>query len=136
VIRIDDIENFLIQYGWNFERISDEVITTGFSSEEIDETFLIVIQYSLPWLRLSIPAFIIAPEDEKWLNFSKQLLLLNHDARQVYFSMDSDGNIVLSTDLYLDNNFSYDIFEMSISALSYLAEAAYVPLYAVANSES
>jgi hypothetical protein len=42
------------QYGWEFERIEDNVIITGFEAEET--RFLIVMQTAEPWLRLSVPA--------------------------------------------------------------------------------
>jgi len=126
------IETYLQQYDWEFERAENNVLVTGFATEET--RFLVVIQMAIPWLRLSVPAYLPLPTGAVWPDFARLLLKLNHQSRLVRFAMDDSEHLTLCLDLYTESGLDYAQFEVALDALTYVAETAYPYLLTMGNS--
>jgi len=125
---LNELESYLNQYGWSFEKQDENILVTGFVSESSDEKFLLIIELLSPWLRFRIPFYLPTPIQSKWDYIAKELLKVNYNSRQVYFGISDDEGIVLMTDIFIGLKLSYEAFEVAIDLITYVAETSFLPL--------
>ena len=131
---LTELENYLNQYGWSFERQGENALITGFISESSEEKFLLIIELLPPWLRFRIPFYLPTPIQSNWDYIAKELLKLNYNSRQVYFGISDDEGIVLIIDVFMELDFSYDTFEVAVDLITYVAETSFLPLMSFLDS--
>lgn len=124
---LSTLEEYLKQYGWTYEKPEEvqNVLITQFMANAQDLKFLVVIQLTLPWLRMHIPIYSPLPSNEMHQEFFKRLLQLNHSSRQVFFALDKNNLLTLCADLFVPKELSYEQFEAALTSLVYVAEEAY-----------
>lgn len=131
-----ELESYLNQYGWSFEKQDENILVTGFISENSEEKFLLIIELLSPWLRFRIPFYLPTPIQPNWDHIAKELLKVNYNSRQVYFGISDDEGIVLITDVFIGLNLSYEAFEVAIDLITYVAETSFLPLMNLLDSEN
>ena len=131
-LTIDTIESYFEQYGWTYERLDDEHFLTGFSSDVID-TFAIYITLTPNWVYFAIAPFVEAPKDpECERRLYGHLLRLCQQINMAKFSVDSEGDVILTVELPREN-LDYSEFSDALGALSYYADQTYETVHALAT---
>ena len=131
---LTELESYLNQYGWSFEKQDENILVTGFVSESSDEKFLLIIELLSLWLRFRIPFYLPTPIQSDWDYITRELLKVNYSSRQVYFGISDDEGIVLITDIFIGLNLSYEAFEVAIDLITYVAETSFLPLMSLLDS--
>ena len=129
---VETIHGFFEQYGWHAE-FDDQTTTwlTGFRGT--GNNFNVMVHLTNDWLYFIISPFVNAPEDEVCahkLNF--YLLRLNHAINMAKFSIDADGDVVLTVELPTES-LDYSEFSDGINALSYYADEHFKDVFNVAR---
>ena len=131
-LTIDTIESYFEQYGWTYERLDDEHFLTGFSSDVID-TFAIYITLTPNWVYFAIAPFVDAPKDPRCeLKLYGHLLRLCQQINMAKFSVDLDGDVILTVELPREN-LDYSEFSDALGALAYYADQNYEAVRALAT---
>ncbi len=128
----ETIDNFFKQYGWTFQRETNDVWNTGWRGDA--SSFRMFIKLTDNWIYFTISPFVVAPkkpECKERLYYT--LLRLNRDINMAKFCVDSDGDIVLTVELPCAN-LDYDEFSDAIGALCYYADDTYVELLNLATN--
>lgn len=134
-VNAETIEAYFEQYSWGYERLDDTHFFTGFSSE-VTDTFSIYVTLAPNWVYFAIAPFVKAPTDaECERNLYKHLLRLCHEINLAKFSVDSDGDVVLTVELPRAD-LDYSEFSDALSALSYYADIHYVAVQALTTDPS
>ena len=117
------IESYLIDYGWNFRRLTPEHWQTGFQGKE--RQFLLHIFLSETWVSLNIPIYLdLAIDWESWPEIAKYLLELNHGSSMLRLSLCDSGRISLSLEVFTAQ-LSYEIFCTSMGLMGFYADWFY-----------
>jgi hypothetical protein len=128
MISIDTLQDYLRKYGWQYQRQENDTLLAEFICDSSDEVFLIVFQLSPPWLRICIPVYLPILRERVSLELSQKLLELNYASRQIFFAISEAGDISLCADIYIAHDVNYEVFEISIDSITYVAEESFVPL--------
>jgi hypothetical protein len=102
---IDKVVRFLEQRGWDYQKVSDQEVSTSFSVEVEGQTlgfplFIMAItdSFNREFLRLTSVPFTEQP----YAGYSEQFLLMiaqiNHDLPLLRFAIDADGDLELLLD--------------------------------------
>jgi hypothetical protein len=119
------IHEYFRRYGWQYD-YDDETQTwvTGFRGET--SSFQVLVHLTDNWLYFIISPFVDGPRGATCLQRLHQYLLrLNHTVNMAKFSVDRDGDVVLTVELPTEN-LSYSQFCDGLNALSYYADEYYV----------
>ena len=134
-VNAETIASYFRQYDWAFEQLDDAHFATGFSSD-VTDAFSIYVTLAPNWVYFAIAPFVPAPTDaECRRKLYHHLLRLCQEMNLAKFSVDSDGDIVLTVELPREN-LDYAEFEDALSALSYYADQNYAMIQALATDPS
>ncbi len=126
-----DIESYFEQYGWSFERISENDFRTGFRGDV--SVFRITVRLVENWVYFSISPFVVAPQDPDCeRKLYKHLLHLNHEINMAKFTIDQDGDVILTVELPSEQ-LDYSEFSDALGALSYYADDNYAQVFILAH---
>ena len=128
----ETIHEYFEQYGWPVE-FDDETSTwrTGFRGHTAN--FAIVVHLTDNWVYFVIDPFVNAPADVRCASrLHQHLLRLNHAINMAKFSVDDEGDVVLTVELPTEN-LDYSEFADGINALSYYADAYYLDVVNTAH---
>lgn len=119
------IHEYFSRYGWEYD-FDEETATwvTGFRGEA--SSFQVLVHLTDNWLYFIISPFVEGPragECEQRLHHF--LLRLNHTINMAKFSVDRDGDVVLTVELPTEN-LSYSQFCDGLNALSYYADEYFI----------
>ena len=131
-IDAETIESYFEQYGWGFERLDETHFMTAFKSEVID-SFPVYITLSPNWVYFAVAPFVQAPGEaacEHKLN--GHLLRLCQQINMAKFSIDTDGDVILSVELPREH-LDYSEFSDALGALSYYADQHYETVLALST---
>lgn len=129
---IETIESYFDQYGWQYERLDEAHLLTGFSSETA-EIFSIYVTLAPSWVYFSIAPFVPAPTDPGAEGkLYRHLLRLCQQINMAKFAVDGDGDVILSVELPREN-LDYSEFSDALGALSYYADQNYETVRALAT---
>jgi hypothetical protein len=129
------IESLLNERQFDFERIDEETIATGFSTQLVDETeqsFPLYIQwiedrYGDYYIRFTIVPFVDQPYDGYPQNLYLLVGQMNHDLPWLKLAFDGDGDLELLGDLP-SNNLNDVIFAQILQLLADYAGDYYLVL--------
>jgi hypothetical protein len=130
-ITAETIQGYFEQYGWTYEQTAESDFRTGFRGDV--SSFRILVRIADDWMYFSIAPFIVAPKDagcERKLY--KHLLNLNHEMNMAKFTVDSDGDIILTVELPSEN-LDYNEFSDALGALAYYADDNYAQGFILAH---
>jgi hypothetical protein len=126
------IESYFEQYGWGYERLDETHFLTGFNSE-VTDTFPIYITLAPNWVYFTIAPFVQAPHDITCEHrLYAHLLRLCQQINMAKFSIDTDGDVILTVELPREN-LDYSEFSDALGALSYYADQTYEAVQALAT---
>lgn len=129
----DLIHKFFESYGWQFE-YEPATMTwhTGFRGDS--NNFNIVVQLTSNWLYFAINPLVNCPRDAECAGpLHHHLLRLNHIINMAKFSVDGEGDVVLTVELPTEN-LDYSEFADGLNALSYYADEHFVDILNVAQN--
>ncbi len=116
----DDIESFLLEYGWTFHRTGELSWMSGWQGER--QTFPLTIQLTETWVLFEVCPLLRVDLD--WQNSPeiwKTLMLLNHDCKMVKATLNYQGDLCLQMQIFA-RNLNYDIFSDALGILGHYAE--------------
>ena len=131
-VTAETIESYFEKYGWTYERLDETHFLTGFSSEVID-SFAIYISLTPSWVYFAIAPFVQAPTDAECEHkLYRHLLRLCQQINMAKFSVDADGDVILTVELPREN-LDYSEFSDALGALSYYADQTYEAVQVLAT---
>lgn len=124
-VDVASIHRFFETYGWRYDfEESTKTWHTGFRGDT--SNFNIFVHLTENWLYFTITPFVNAPADQACeATLHRFLLRLNHAINMAKFSLDSDGDVVLTVELPTEN-LDYSEFADGLNALSFYADAHYL----------
>lgn len=130
---VETVNDFFKQYGWQFEYDpSTRTWLTGFRGDT--SNFDVLVHLTDDWLYFIISPFVNAPREENCeRGLYLHLLRVNHAINMAKFSVDSDGDVVLTVELPTEN-LDYSEFADGINALSYYADQHYMDVLNLAQN--
>jgi len=127
----ETVEQYFEQYGWSYERTGEHDFRTGFRGDV--SLFRIMVRLTENWVYFSISPFVVAPQDpECERKLYKHLLRLNQEINMAKFTIDEDGDAILTVELPSEN-LDYNEFADALGALSYYADDNYVRVFVLAH---
>jgi hypothetical protein len=127
----ETIEEYFAQYGWAYDQTSESDFRTGFRGDV--SSFRIVIRIAGEWVYFSISPFVVAPEDATCeRKLYKHLLKLNYEMNMAKFTVDGDGDVILTVELPSEN-LDYSEFSDALGALAYYADDNYAQVFILAH---
>lgn len=134
-LTVANIHEFFNIYGWDYDfEENSNTWHTGFRGTT--SNFSIFVHLTDSWLYFTISPFVNAPTDpacEKKLYY--YLLRLNHAINMAKFSVDSDGDVVLTVELPTES-LVYSEFADGLNALSFYADSHYLEILNVAQDSN
>ncbi len=129
---IETVHAFFKRYGWHFEYDpGTHTWLTGFRGDT--SNFNVLVHLTDDWLYFIVSPFVNAPRDEACeRSLYLHLLRVNHAINMAKFSVDSDGDVVLTVELPTEN-LDYSEFADGINALSYYADQHYMDVLNLAQ---
>ncbi len=95
--QVDKIEAFLSQQGWPVTRIAPSVLKSNFRGSH--SAFPLAVQIEDSWIKLMVVPMARMPTDaSKAEILYERLLRLNREIRLARFSLDEDGDVLLSVE--------------------------------------
>jgi hypothetical protein len=130
-LTLETIEGYFKQYGWSYERVNDTDFRTGFRGDV--SSFRIIVRLAGDWTYFSIAPFVIAPADQECeRKLFRHLLRLNQEINMAKFTVDSDGDVILTVELPSEN-LDYSEFSDAMGALAYYADDTYAKVFILAH---
>jgi hypothetical protein len=126
------IHEFFATYGWRYD-YDESTVTwhTGFRGD--NSNFNIFVHLTDNWLYFTICPFVNAPVDpECERKLHQHLLRLNNAINMAKFGIDSDGDVVLTVELPIEN-LDYSEFADGLNAISYYSDAHYLEILNLAR---
>ncbi len=131
-VTTETIEAYFEQYGWSYDRPSENRFLTGFKSD-VTDSFAIYVTLTPNWVYFVIAPFVDAPQTPACARkLYKHLLRLCQEINMAKFSIDSDGDVTLTVELP-ESSLNYSEFSDALSALSYYADEHYLDVHALAT---
>ena len=130
-IAADTIKEYFDQYGWTYEQVNETDFRTSFRGDVA--VFRIYVRVSGSWVYFSIAPFVLTTQDPKCeLKLYKHLLKLNHEINMAKFTVDEDGDVLLTVELPSES-LDYSEFSDALGALSYYADDNYAQIFILAH---
>ncbi len=130
-ITAETIRDYFERYEWSYEQIAETDFRTGFRGDV--SVFQIIVRIAENWVYFSISPFIIAPHSaECEYKLHQRLLELNHEINMAKFTIDQDGDVILTVELP-SANLDYSEFKDALGALAYYADDNYAQLFILAH---
>jgi hypothetical protein len=131
-VTLETIESYFEQYNWQYEQLDETHFLSGFKSE-VTDTFPIYVTLTPNWVYFTIVPFIQAPANpECERKLYRHLLRLCQEINLAKFSVDSDGDVILTVELPREN-LDYSEFADALGALSYYADDTYPAVQSLAT---
>jgi hypothetical protein len=125
----DRIESFLKEQGWPVTRIGDVVLRSSFRGES--GMFPLVAQFEEGFLKLMVLPIVRMPADAtKAEKLYEKLLRLNGEIMLARFSLDEDGDVLLSVEFPEDELDPSEVRD-ALDVLTYYAERYQAEIRAV-----
>jgi hypothetical protein len=126
-VDVPSIHRYFETYGWRYDfEETTKTWHTGFRGDT--SNFNIFVHLTENWLYFTITPFVNAPADPACEGTLHRFLLrLNHAINMAKFSLDSDGDVVLTVELPTEN-LDYSEFADGLNALSFYADAHYLEI--------
>ncbi|MBK6846573.1 MAG: YbjN domain-containing protein [Proteobacteria bacterium] len=133
IASVQTIHDFFERYGWQCD-FDGETATwvTGFRGKTAN--FNIMVHLTENWLYFIISPFANAPGTAVCeQRLCQYLLRLNHTINLAKFSVDSDGDVVLTVEIPTEG-LTYSQFRDGLNAVSYYADCHYLDVLNLAQS--
>jgi len=125
------IAEYFDRYGWSYERTEESGFRTGFRGDV--SVFRITVRTTDDWIFFSISPFVVAPQDpECERKLHRHLLRLNHEINMAKFTIDQDGDVILTVELPVES-LDYSEFADALNALAYYADDNYAQVFIFAH---
>ncbi|MCB9557553.1 MAG: hypothetical protein H6707_15705 [Deltaproteobacteria bacterium] len=129
----DTVHQYFDNYGWQYE--FDPTTTTwrtGFRGDT--SNFNIIVHLTENWLFFALNPFVNCPKDPACTpRLHHHLLRLNHVVNMAKFSVDEEGDVVLTVELPTES-LDYSDFADGLNALSYYADTYYLDILNLAQN--
>ncbi|SMF33950.1 YbjN domain-containing protein [Pseudobacteriovorax antillogorgiicola] len=123
------LEDFLVRYGWDYVKKSEQKLITGWQGEH--RSYPLLIEISDTWVSFKIqPLLKLNIDWDTWPEIASHMLEMNDATSMAKLSVDSDGQIVLGLDIF-SNGLSYESFSDVIGVIGYYAESIYDDLLSI-----
>jgi hypothetical protein len=127
----EKMQEYFEQYGWTYQPAGESDFRTGFRGDV--SSFRILVRIAGDWVYFSIAPFVVTPKDaECERKLYKHLLKLNHEMNMAKFTVDSDGDVILTVELPSEN-LDYSEFSDALGALAYYADDNYAQVFILAH---
>ena len=133
MIDINVIQSYLSQYGWQFETTDSNDIVASFGTDTMQ--FLVVFQLEPPWLRISIPVYLLGLKSPISEQHTLELLRANFNTRLARFAIDEHNQVILCLEIYVAQGLEYPQFEIHLDSITFFAETLYPKLSSEAAAE-
>ena len=131
-VSAETIKEYFDRYQWNYEQLDETHFLTGFDSEVAD-VFTIYVTLASNWVYFAIAPLVEAPENpECERGLYRHLLRLCQEINMAKFSVDSDGDVILTVELPREN-LDYSEFSDALGALSFYADETYLAIQSLAT---
>ena len=129
---VDAIHKYFQAYGWSFDFDAQTATwKTGFRGETAN--FNVLLHMSDDWLYFAINPLVNAPRDSRCVHrLERHLLRVNHTVNLAKFSIDAEGDVVLTVELPTEN-LAYSHFVDALGALCHYADQHYLDLLNLAQ---
>jgi hypothetical protein len=128
---VETLESYFERYGWTYQRINEKDFRTVFRGDV--SAYVIHIRLAGDWIYFSIAPFVVAPQDpESQRRLYRHLLKLNYEMNMAKFTVDGDGDVILTVELPSEN-LDYSEFSDALGALAYYADDNYVQVFLLAH---
>ena len=125
------LEGYFEQYGWSYQQLDETYFRTVFRGDV--SSFVIHIRITEDWAYFSVAPFVVTPQEpECERRLYKHLLKLNHEMNMAKFTVDSDGDVILTVELPTEN-LDYSEFSDALGALAYYADDNYAQVFVLAH---
>jgi hypothetical protein len=116
----EKVEQYLQQQGWPVTRIASGTLRSSFRGA--NATYPLVVQFEEGWVKLMVLPIARMPADaSKAEVLYERLLRLNGEIMLARFSLDEDGDVLLSVEFPQDDLDPSEIHD-SLDVLTYYAE--------------
>jgi hypothetical protein len=127
----DTLESYFERYGWTYEQVSETSFRTVFRGDV--SSFVIRIHIASDWIYFSIAPFVLAPQEAtSQRKLYRRLLKLNHEMNMAKFTVDDDGDVILTVELPTES-LDYGEFSDALGALAYYADDNYAQVFVLAH---
>ena len=119
-MKLEEIKACLEREGWVFEVLSDITMRTGIQGST--RTFLLFVHLEPPYVTFAVIPFVrlpIGPNEADAV--ARRLLRLNREINMAKFSVDEDGDVVLSVEYRLADLDPSEVRD-AVDLLSFYAE--------------
>jgi len=132
VVTAETINEFFVKYGWEYDYDEENnAWHTGFRGKT--SNFTVFVHLTENWLIFSVVPYVNAPEDERCQShLGTYLLRLNCIINMAKFSLDDDGDVMLTVELPTEG-LTYAHFFDGLNAVSFYADEHYLPVLNVAQ---
>ena len=101
-MKLEEIKACLEGEGWPVELLSDATLRSGFKGSA--RSFLLFVHIEATYVTFAVIPFVrLPPEAEAADEVARQLLRLNREINMAKFSVDEDGDVVLSVEYRLED---------------------------------
>ncbi len=128
-LTIQDVCDLFERYGWHYRQMSDTTILTNFQAAS--RVFTVGARISEDWLTLTIVLEVPEIPAARQAELYRWLLELNARISVVRLALNSDSDIIVTTDVAGRQKVIYENFELAVHALSYYTDAVYPLLMCV-----
>ena len=127
----ETLGEYFEKYGWAFRQTGESGFVTWFRGDV--STFRISVNVTKDWVYFSISPFVVVPkEPECERKLHKHLLLLNHEMNMAKFTIDEEGDVILTVE-FPSENLDYSEFSDALGVLSYHADDTYAKVFVLAH---
>jgi hypothetical protein len=113
------IERCFQQYGWSFDRISDDTFRTGFRGKHA--AFVALVRVTEHWVVFTINPYVKAPHNGFGVVALKLLASGNQQGNLIKLGIDDDGDAFMNVELPSEA-FTYPQFQAAMTALAHFAD--------------
>ena len=127
----ETLKEYFERYEWSYQQVSESDFRTVFRGDV--SSFTINVRIAADWVYFSIAPFVVTPKDtECERKLYKRLLQLNHEINMAKFTVDSDGDVILTVELPSES-LDYSEFSDALGALAYYADDNYIQVFILAH---
>ncbi len=125
------VGEWLTRYGWNFEKVDDQLWMTGWQGDT--KSFPLTVRINSTWVHFEVPHLVDFEVDFNiWPELSKKILELNNEVQMLKLSLDEEAKISLSGQIYC-KNLDFHMFSETLGVIGYYADELFSMLIDEAN---
>jgi len=123
---LDEIRAYLEKDGWPIEPMSPSTIRSRFRGT--DRIFRLLVHLEDAFVTLAVIPFVRLPEDPAIAeDLMRRLLRLNREINMAKFSVDEDGDVILSVEYRLEHLDPSEVRD-AVDVLSFYADRHYAEI--------